>query len=132
MKYTNTEGKKESVDRGCHDMSSVIGLLADGAEMKGNGAIADGELRTLVARFPRRLHYCTNAGITLKKSHFVPLFGTSGVPSTRDVSLHNPFDREQIGTEMSPARRSENLVGQGTPGVPHQLLLIVHYLSIEC
>jgi hypothetical protein len=122
-------GKKESVDRRCRgvsgvigpiclstqnsdtqhswcrDMSGVIGPLADGAEMRGNGAIADGELRTLVARFPRRLHYCTNAGILLENCHFSPLLGTLGAPSTRDGLLRYSFRSQQIGTDMSASGR---------------------------
>ena len=63
---------------------------------------------------PRRLHQCTNARITLKNRHFPPLLGTFGVPSTRDGSLRKPFGSQQIGTEMSPSGRSENLVAEGT------------------
>jgi hypothetical protein len=68
----------------------------------------------------------------LKKSHFVPLFGTPACPPTRDGSLRKPFYRWQIGTERSPSRRSQNLVAQGTPKVPHQRPLFVHYPSNEC
>ena len=107
----------------------VIGPLAEGTEVHDDGRIADHESRMLVSRFCTPFTSCTNAGITSKKSHFVSLFGTSGVPSTRDGSLRKPFDREEIGTEMCPSRRSENLVGQGTPKIPHQRPLLVHYLT---
>src|SRR3954467_10514839 len=37
--------------------------------------------------------------VVMLKSHFVPPFTTSGVPSRRDGSLRKPFNRWQIGTE---------------------------------
>src|SRR5947208_2047892 len=86
--------QKESLDRGCRDISGVIGPLAEGAEVSDDGRIADDESRMLVSRFSTPFTPCTNAGITWKKSHFVPLFGACGVPSTRDGSLRKPFDRE--------------------------------------
>src|SRR4051812_49932966 len=72
---------------GCH--RTALG----GSRDEGQRGDCGWRVRTFVASFRRRLHYCTNAGITWKKSHLVPPFGTSGVLSRRDGSLHKPFDR---------------------------------------
>jgi hypothetical protein len=46
-------GNNESVGRGCCDISSVSGLLLEGAEVSDDGGVADDELRIVMSLFPR-------------------------------------------------------------------------------
>jgi hypothetical protein len=71
---------------------------------KGSQRIAE------VAPFHPLVHRCTNARISLKKCHFVPLLGTVGAPSTPARSLRKWFQSQQIATKMSQPGRSGNLV----------------------
>ena len=119
------------MDRGCRDISGVIGPLAEGAEVSDDGRIADDESSRIgigVAFLHAVYTSVQMLELRSKNRHFSPLLGTFGVPSTRDGSLRKPFSSQQIGTEMSPSGRSENLVAEGSPKLPYQLPLIVHYL----
>ena len=78
------------------------------------GRIADDEQPMVMARFSTPFTRCTNAGTTLKKRHFAPLFGPPWATSTRQGSLRKPLRSQQIGTEMSRSGRSEKLVAQAS------------------
>jgi hypothetical protein len=50
--YNSSGGKNDSVNRGCRDMSGVIGPFLDGAEVGNAGRIVNDELRILMSHFP--------------------------------------------------------------------------------
>jgi hypothetical protein len=62
------------------------------------------------------------------KLPFLPLFGTPGATARCQSSIGKSFRAKQIGPLMRVPGRSETLVGIGAPKLPHQFLLIVHYL----
>jgi hypothetical protein len=41
--YNKAEGKEQSLNRGCRDISEVMGPLAEGAEVSDDGRTADHE-----------------------------------------------------------------------------------------
>jgi hypothetical protein len=75
------------VNRGCSDMSGVIGLLLEGVEASDDGRIADDKSWTLMSRFPRRLDQCTDARNASPILPFPPLLAASGAASRREGSL---------------------------------------------
>ena len=86
--------------------------------------------RALAPRFPRRLHWCTDARNTPPKLPFLPFFGTFGAASRRDGSLGKALRHHEIGHDLCWAGPSQNRVGIGAPKLPHRFPLIVHYLRL--
>jgi hypothetical protein len=65
--------QKESLDRGCRDISGVVGPLAEGAEVSDDGRIADSGSERLVSRL------ATSFALLYKRWNYVekaPLFAT--------------------------------------------------------
>jgi hypothetical protein len=69
--------------------------------------------------------WCTDAEISLEKSHLVPLLETLGVPPRRPCSLGMSLQQHEIGPEARRPRRPRNRVGQGARKVPRQFPLIL-------
>jgi hypothetical protein len=109
---------------GCH--RTVDGWRRGGRRWR----IPDDEQGMLMSRFPTPFTLVYRRLKTAPKVPFSATFRAARRALDREISLRMSFRRQQIGTEMSPSGQSGNLVAQGSPKVPHQRPLIVHYLKL--
>ncbi len=65
----------------------------------------------LMMRFSTPFTPCTNAGISLQKSHFVPLFETTDATYMGQGTLANTLQHYEIGHDPCSAGPSQNGVG---------------------
>jgi hypothetical protein len=61
---------------------------------------------------PRGLHWCTDAGITSAKRHFLPLFGPPGAAPRRHGLMGKALQHHEIGHDPRSARPSQNRVAR--------------------
>jgi hypothetical protein len=121
--------RMNSVNRGCRDMSGVVDLLRERAEVRD-----DVHCRRRVTDVDglydarRRLHQWTDARNTSQKLPFSPFFETPGATGKCQGSIRKSFCAKHIRPARGVPGRSGSLVRIGAPKVPYRFSLIVHYL----
>ena len=101
------------MDRGCREISAVIGSLAEGAEVSDDGGCRRRVTDVGVA-FPHAVYTSVQMLENARKTAISRNFwGPSACLPRGTGSLRKSFGIQHIGTEKSPSGRSANLVAEG-------------------